>query len=491
MDGIIGCKKLSTKASHTADLAQDCGAILAEGPALEGNLARADLNGVDSEGCFERATPPACASMQLQPGGSSACRQSVTKDGRLLHQEIDYNYTKTDVLEEGCCTAAVQPIKVAVEDTSEHRSSNTGNQKVNKLPCGTAGCSRPTDVGLSLVDRSSCELDRITCRESDDKRLTLQITNDVAAENIVAAEASALRVLPTPIGEDVEKGDLLSNAGDTNDNSLHKEGLLRNKHKDFVEAVQDALRQVVVPRAAGTASPSALGILNDSSTRNTTLVPLDGRSDRLRPATSPTRELVVQTLPVTGGCDEQASTTIGDGREQAHSDGSDDEGVLEVGGKGLSGGMVTEAAVTTTSTSPLLSRPPTPTVPTVTTYGECWVRYLSPDGYPYLYNAETGSSKWTVSAENEHDIDEQPNRHGTIVTGRTGEEVVDEGDTEKGANGNIDKAIGGETEGMSRDATERASVGTTTDDTISSMDMSDPDARYEGYHINTWCRGCC
>lgn len=108
-----------------------------------------------------------------------------------------------------------------------------------------------------------------------------------------------------------------------------------------------------------------------------------------------------------------------------------------------------------------------------------WTRYVSPEGYPYLYNAATGDSEWILENEQES-IEEGGFRALPAVT------ITEDGgrpESPKGASSDknegmsVDGGAGGD--GRHKETTDGGSVGT-CDVSHSSQDTTDPDARWGG-----------
>lgn len=122
----------------------------------------------------------------------------------------------------------------------------------------------------------------------------------------------------------------------------------------------------------------------------------------------------------------------------------------------------------------LSSAPPAPLPET--TQGE-WVRYISPEGHPYLYNDVTGGSRWVDPSEEEV--------HTAADTGRSAASKVTETertgyhDKDRGMDGTGSVEVNGE--GREQLAEEGGSVAT-FDASQTSQDTSDPDARCECKH---------
>lgn len=129
-----------------------------------------------------------------------------------------------------------------------------------------------------------------------------------------------------------------------------------------------------------------------------------------------------------------------------------------------------------------------PPVPEPKVVARQWVRYVSPEGYPYLYDEVTGDSEWVVSDEGEGIIEENEQQasmaqaptgvtNGGAAQGEPGNRGADlsAGDKEAGADGTVSTKMGGQ--GLKTfAAAENYSVGT-CEVSQWSQDTSDPDAR--------------
>ncbi|CAM9812249.1 unnamed protein product, partial [Ectocarpus sp. 12 AP-2014] len=117
-----------------------------------------------------------------------------------------------------------------------------------------------------------------------------------------------------------------------------------------------------------------------------------------------------------------------------------------------------------------------------------WVRYVSPEGYPYLYDEVTGDSEWVVSDEGEGIIEENEQQasvaqaptgvtNGGAAQGEPGNRGADlsAGEKEAGPDGTASTKMGGQ--GLKTfTSAENDSVGT-CEVSQWSQDTSDPDAR--------------
>lgn len=111
---------------------------------------------------------------------------------------------------------------------------------------------------------------------------------------------------------------------------------------------------------------------------------------------------------------------------------------------------------------------------TETSQGQ-WIRYVSPEGHPYLYNEVTGSSRWADSSEEE------------LLQAHTAVDIavarVDNGAEAKRADSNDEDRGTDDTRSIDADREERGKVAEEGDSACTleasqtSQDISDPDAR--------------
>lgn len=106
-----------------------------------------------------------------------------------------------------------------------------------------------------------------------------------------------------------------------------------------------------------------------------------------------------------------------------------------------------------------------------------WVRYVSPDGYPYLYNSVTHKSEWVANEEESFQHYESAVNDSHRITVNTKPEMRGGGGGDRDGKG-INCGVYVTSEGMGKDFPEAESVGT-CEASQSSQDTSDPDVRYD------------
>lgn len=139
----------------------------------------------------------------------------------------------------------------------------------------------------------------------------------------------------------------------------------KTRHDDFVGAVKDALRHIDIPLSARDRAESSLPT----------------ESLRLHPPCIQhvARDHIAQSV----------STCPGGERANSR-----DLNTIGTPGVSQSAALVTVPSSSTTCAVPMANL-------IHSAKKKCWVRYLSPEGYPYLYNASTGESEWMVPGEDE------------------------------------------------------------------------------------------
>lgn len=133
------------------------------------------------------------------------------------------------------------------------------------------------------------------------------------------------------------------------------------------------------------------------------------------------------------------------------------------------------------------SAPPVPL--SETTQGQ-WVRYVSPEGHPYLYNEMTGSSRWADPSEEELLQTDRTNVGIAVTTAvDTGRGAVDKvAETERADYNDEDGGTDG-TGSIDVDEEERGNVveevdsACTCEASQTSQDTSDPDARWSDIRV--------
>lgn len=216
----------------------------------------------------------------------------------------------------------------------------------------------------------------------------------------------------------------------------------KSRHEDFVGAVREALRHIPLPTGGGL-GPSGGSISITGSTQH-------GGNQQ--------------------GEQEAISGSTGDGERatdtKTNVTGSSGGNIRVVAAAEASG------AANTTLVSDLASTCATPV--TTKSGEEHWVRYTSPEGYPYLHNPWTGDSKWVVFAGNGNPEGAISLQNADYTVGvKRDDELVTE------SLGEQEDAVGGDVSDAGAKASIHGVGGISGSTAPSTAGMYDADARYD------------
>lgn len=456
---------------RATDLVPGTEAVPSGGPAWEGQLLlKAAACAV--VGCQETVSGTSCAMQppEVQLGSISKPDhhlQSLLEDAHQEKHAVketssedqastnarDGSFVKLDGLNETDCAGKIDSLKSRVANS--HGNDQGSPREITA--CADAHTTGLVGCGDLNADESFDDLStgNIKCVESPKKSCVMGVNGSTASHVEDGGGATTRNIIEPTTDQHVVKH------GDNRTQDAETDMEWSDNADTFGEILREAMRQSDAKRAADREYASTFQRMKKSA-------PLERQHDisphqsdwtpKPNPRTKPT---AAESLA--SSCDHDKHRQRSDAEHNTKEEG------------------------TVTGIDPRLplNFPPAPEPKVV---AHQWVRYVSPDGYPYVYDEVTGDSEWVVSDEGEGIIEEDGlqssgaqaptgDTNGGAAQGdpgNTGGELS-AGDKEAGPDGTVSTKMGGQ--GSKTFATAESNSVGSCEVSQCSHDTSDPDAR--------------